>query len=49
MIEDLEAELNGAPKNTPTTDDVALNKVENDDEAITEEATVINDIENDLK
>ena len=35
MIEDLEAKLTGAPKQTSNTDDVALDAVVNVDEAIT--------------
>ena len=44
MIEDLEAELTGAPRETSNTDDVALDEVENIDEAITAEDKASNEM-----
>ena len=44
MIEYLEADLTGAPKETSNTNDVALAEVENSDEAITAEAKAINEV-----
>ena len=38
MIEDLEYDLTGAPKETANTDNVALAEVENADEVITAES-----------
>ena len=48
-IEDLEADLTVAPKETSNTDDVDWAEVANDDEAINAEAKDRNDTENDLK
>ena len=48
FIEDLEADLNGSPKETSNTDDLALAEVENSDEAITTEANASNETENDI-
>ena len=49
IIEDLEAGLTVAPKETPNTNDVDFDEVGNADEAITAEAKDSNDMENDLK
>ena len=49
MIKDLEAELNGAPKETSNNEDLAVAEEANDDEAITEESKASNDMENYLK
>ena len=42
MIEDLEAELAGEPKETPNTDNLAVVEEENFDEAITPEGKASN-------
>ena len=44
MMEDLEAELPVSPKETSNTNNVALDEVENVDEAITAEAKAVNDM-----
>ena len=49
MIEDLEAELNRALKDTSNTDNSAVDEEANADESITAEAKASNDMENDLK
>ena len=49
MIEDLEAELTGAPKETSNTDNLEMAEEANADEAITVEAKASNDMGNDLK
>ena len=49
MIEDLEAELTGATKETSNTDNLELAEEANVDEAITAEAKAINEMKNDLK
>ena len=49
MIEDLESELTGTPKETSNTDNVDLAEQENVDKAITAEAKAIKDMENDIK
>ena len=49
MIEDLEAELTGAPKETSNTDNVDLSEEANFDEAITAEPEENNEMENDFK
>ena len=49
MIEDLGADLTGAPKYASNTDDVALAEVQNSDEAITIEAKASNEMEICLK
>ena len=49
MIEDLESELTGTPKETSNTDNVDLAEQENVDKATTAEAKAIKDMENDIK
>ena len=49
IIEDLEADLTGAPKQASNNDDVDLAEVSNANEDITAEAKASNEIENDLK
>ena len=49
MIEDLEAELTGAPKETSNTDNSEVAEEKNVDESITAEAKAINEMENYLK
>ena len=49
MIEHMEDELTGAPKETSNNDDVDLAEVENVDESITAEAKDSNEIVNYLK
>ena len=49
MIQDLEAELTGAPKETWNTDNLEVEKEANVDEAITAESKAINNVVNDLK
>ena len=49
MIDYLEAELTGAPKDTSNTDNMALAEEANFDETITTESKDINDMENNLK
>ena len=44
MIEYLEPDLTGAPKETSSTENVALSEVANSDEYITVEAKASNDI-----
>ena len=49
MNEDLESELTGTLKKTSNTDNLAVAKETNVDEAITSEGKDSNDVENDLK
>ena len=49
IIEDLEADLTGAPKEASNNDDVDFSEVANADEAITAEAKASNEMENNLK
>ena len=49
MIEDLESELTGAPKETLNTDNLVVDQEANVDEAITAEAKASNDMEMILK
>ena len=49
MIEYLEAELAGAPKEPSNNDNSSVVEEANVDEAITAEANASNDMENDLK
>ena len=49
MIEDLEADLTGAPKQISNTDNLTLAEVANADEAITSETKARDYMENDLK
>ena len=49
MIENLEAELNGALEKTSNTDNLTVDEEANHDESITPEANASNDIEIDLK
>ena len=44
MVEDLEAGLTGAPKQTSITENVALAEVSNSDEAITAESKASNEM-----
>ena len=44
MIEDLEADLSGAPIDPSNADDVALAEIENSDEAITAESKTSNEM-----
>ena len=47
MIEDLRADLNGAPIDASNTDNAYLTELANDDEAITTVAKDINDMKTD--
>ena len=49
MIDDLEAEMNGALKKTSNNDNLAVDEEANFDEAITEEAKASKEMEIDLK
>ena len=49
MIEYLEAELTGSPKETSNTDNLVVNEEESFDESITAESKDSNYMENDLK
>ena len=49
MIEDMEAELTGAPEKTPNNDNLAGDEEANVDEAVTADAKAINDMEIDIK
>ena len=49
MIEDLEADMTGSPKETSNTDNSAVSEEANVDESITSEAKASNEMENDLK
>ena len=49
MIEDLEADMTGSPKETSNTDNSAVSEEANVDESITFEAKASNEMENDLK
>ena len=49
MIEDLESDLTGSPIDASNADDVALDEVENSDEAITVESKSINEMKPDIK
>ena len=44
MIEDLEADLTGSPKQNSNTENVVLSKVANADESITAKAKANNDV-----
>ena len=49
MIEDMEAELTGALKKTSNTDNLVVAEEANVDEAVTEEAKAVDDMDIDIK
>ena len=48
MIEDLEADMTGSPKETSNTDNSAVSEEANVDESITSEAKASNEMESDI-